>query len=263
MAKKTIQKVNPLNGKIEFYDEETGELLFVQSDSIRKLNSPSKRVRESSAVRVPKWVWKKNKNGVPVMVPSNGDAYDVPDDFQAFVADKEAWLNIATLISDGNTITDIAKMEGMPPRYIIFNWYLKNDSFKELVDEARRIRADSYHDKLAKLAKTVKNDTARADKVKADIYKHLMAVNDRDRFGSQTKVVGDPDAPISFVVETGIRKAVAETREIIDVTPDKASESGDRNGLCTQATPAGDPPGLEEVQCPSDPPPVREDGSMH
>ena len=241
MARKE-KRVESDVGEIEIRDAETGELIAKQMESKGNLERieegrPPKRKKAHT-----KWIWKKNKNGVPLLVENAQNAWELPDDYQAIRAEKQLHLNIAMLVSEGHTFTAISKFDNMPPRYVLFNWYARCPEFKVLIDEARRLRAEHYHDKLAEVAETVKEYNAKSSKVKADIYKALMAVGDRERFGTQTKVVGDPNAPIAFIIDTGIRRQEqeppipVESRVINEGPPEDHID-----GLQAPTTPERDP----------------------
>lgn len=194
------------NGLLEFYDEETGVVT-----SRQKMNKQNEqRLAEGKEFKTQKalnYRWKKNKNGKYLYVRGDLDASDMPDNYEMVKHDKGLCLDIAEHVAAGLTFKEISQLEGFPNQRIIFEWCVKDPEFRELINEARKVRAECYHDKLYELSEEVTENSSRSARVKADILKHLMSVNDRDRFGAQTKVVGDPNAPISFIVDTGIRRS--------------------------------------------------------
>lgn len=223
MQRKTICRENEKDGSLEFVDEQTGEVVAVQKQSKtneRLIAEGKKPLARRAAIH---YKWKKNKNGIPILVPNTFPQKEVdklPDDYVYFRNDEELLLNICLLISNGYSLSRVGEVEGMPPRSVVFNWYYKDPIFRGMVDEARKIRAEFYHDQVHDIAEKVKERNAKSSKVKLEAYKHLMAVNDRERFGQQTKVVGDPSKPISFVIDTGIHSLpMQEGKETIDVTP--------------------------------------------
>lgn len=113
---------------------------------------------------------------------------------------------ICLLVSEGFSLEEIGRMEAMPSRFIIGHWVTVNKRFAEELQKARTLRAEYYHDSIHGIAHTVKEGTAKSDKVKLDALRYLAGVNDPDRFGNRTKLVGDPNAPVGITVETGIRR---------------------------------------------------------
>lgn len=156
--------------------------------------------------RVDAYVWKKNKNGTPILVERGVDARDLPDDYECFSRDALTYQIIADAITGGSNFTEISRKPGMPPLRTIYNWLERDPKFKAMIDLAKKQRADRFHDEVQHVAKNVKEKNSKSSKVKIDAYKYLMEVGDREQYGSQTKVVGDPNAPVQFIVNTGIKR---------------------------------------------------------
>lgn len=157
-------------------------------------------------------IWKKNRNGKQLLVPRDMDGFlvwNLPDDYLHYSEDLDVQSQIAVELAEGATLTHISQMPGMPNKVAIFHLMHRNEGFREMIEFARKVRAECYHDKFSDLADSVDEGTARSHKVKSEIYKHLMSVGDRDRFGAQTKVVGDASQPVTFIVDTGIRRLEA------------------------------------------------------
>lgn len=160
----------------------------------------------------------KNKNGKTVYVPKGTDLFLVhnyPDDYNYIGSNHDLQEIILVEVANGKTVTKVAEDLEIPFS-IILDFSRRNEDFGDRLNEARRYRAESYHDKIANIADVVDEGTSKSAKVKTEIYKHLMAVGDRDRFGSQQKIVGDPNQPVTFLVDTGIRRdAMAAGGEVI------------------------------------------------
>jgi hypothetical protein len=80
---------------------------------------------------------------------------------------------------------------------------------------------------LVEVAEDVEEDNARSSKVKADVYKHLMGVNDRERFGQEKKQDAGP-AVVNIVFNTGINRepiqidnAIPAEGRVIEPEPDE------------------------------------------
>lgn len=210
--KKVVARERDEDGTLEFVEVETGKVVGVQMQSKKN----KKRIAEGKKPYARKasrhWRWKKNKNGTPLLVPYNVDAKNLPDNYSFFNSDKALCLDIALLVSQGETLSSIARMEGMPPSTVIFNWYYRDEDFKGLVDEARKMRAEFYHDKIHDVAEDATEDNSKSSKVKLDAYAKLASWGDRDRFGNQTKITGDANQPVSFVFNTGINRPELEDK---------------------------------------------------
>jgi len=114
---------------------------------------------------------------------------------------------IADLVTKGKTIEYISGLPGMPKRSTISNWQAKNDSFRALMDQARKDRAEVFHDEIVKDVDEdhkADKDEVQARKLKLDRLKWLASKGDPERFGDRTKVSGDSDAPLQIIVSTGI-----------------------------------------------------------
>jgi hypothetical protein len=119
---------------------------------------------------------------------------------------------IANYISQGKTIKEVTELAGMPSRNTISNWQAKNDDFRNLMEQARKDRAEAFHDEIASDISedhAADKDEIQARKLKLDRLKWLASKGDPERYGDRTKVSGDSNAPLQIVVSTGIiRKPV-------------------------------------------------------
>ncbi len=168
---------------------------------------------------VTRYCWRKNKNGVPLFVQIEQDADDLPDDFQLFPQTPENMLNVVQMVADGKTLRNIQKIPGMPPVSVVLRWCSQDEKFKEAIAEARKSRAEVYHDAIENVAFNAKEGNAKSSKVKIDALKFLAGVNDRERFGQQVKASIDVSAPVNIIFHTGIERdkpieAEAVTHEV-------------------------------------------------
>ncbi len=210
----------------------------------------------------------KNKNGKTIYVPKDTDLFlvhEYPDDYNYLEANPELQEALIESVTEGSTVTKAAKDLGMPISVVL--WFSRcNEDFHDALIEARKFRAEVYHDRLALIADEVDETTSKSSKVKADVFKHLMEVGDRDRFGTQKKIIGDPNAPVSFIVDTGIRRLPEEAAvptegrtlgESEDQGRPESDNDEDQHGLPAPLPPAPDPLPAEEVLSPCLPPPIR------
>lgn len=202
----------------------------------------NKRLPKLNSHNLDCWIWKKNKNGKMLLVRRGADATDLPDNYGQEAGEDGLKSVIAQMISNGSSFHKLSMHDGFPHTMTMYRWYNNDPEFKKMVDEAKKIRATLYHDNLQEVAETVKEGNAKSYKVKADIYKHLMAVGDKDQYGQQTKIVGDPNAPISFIVDTGIRRAVSPpTINVESVVIDDGPAEGNIDGVPAEDSPERDP----------------------
>lgn len=240
-----IQRKLP-DGRTEYIDRLTGELKFIGKASVsdeqrKKDGSPVRNVVESVRER---YVWKNNKNGVPLLVGKHDNARDLPDDYQLFKYNNELALNICQLIAEGMTLKRIGQMKDFPPSSVILHWYFKDEQFREAIDNARKMRAEVFHDELVNIAETVREEDTKSAKVKIDAFKYLMEVNDKERFGTVPKMPSTENT-FTFVFDTGINRE----KEVIDVQAESIRETPDTGGV-PEAGPSDE--GEESHECPSD-----------
>jgi hypothetical protein len=82
------------------------------------------------------------------------------------------------------------------------------------VDKAREIRAGYYHDVAIEKAEKVTRNTVAQTKLQVETYKWAAEKGDPNRYGTRTKIVGDPDQPVAIIVETGIRESQPKPIEV-------------------------------------------------
>lgn len=111
---------------------------------------------------------------------------------------------------------------------LVVRWRREHPEFAEALKEARRDRAEVYHDRALQIAEASTEENAKRARIQIDTNKWAAEKANPAEFGNQTKVVGDSTQPISFVVNTGVRRASDEGyRPEREVTPG-VSGSGDQ-----------------------------------
>jgi hypothetical protein len=132
-------------------------------------------------------------------------------------------------LAEGDTAKNICSDEHFPPYYIVNYWRARHPEFKRMYEEAKRSRAEMFHDHIVDIAEEVDEDNAKSAKVKIDAYKHLAAVGNPDEYGSKTKISGDPTAPLSFIFNTGIDRSPPkeEPEEAIPVESKEVEDDGE------------------------------------
>lgn len=115
--------------------------------------------------------------------------------------------HIVQLISEGRTLSEISKMQGMPSSSVIAKWQKESEDFKSRVVEARKVRAERFHDAVVEASSITPHldkDSIPAAKLHFEQLKWLSMVGDPTRYGNKTTIGGDSNAPVTFLVKTGI-----------------------------------------------------------
>lgn len=226
--KKNIHYQKTEDGRMVLFDEDRKVIGTQKMSKANQLRvAQGKKPVDFSGIT--RHTWKKNKNGVPLFVQSEMDATDLPDDFELYPQTEEMMLCVVQLVADGKTLKTIGQTPGLPPVSVVMRWANKSDEFKTMLAEARKSRAEVYHDAIEYVAFNAKEHNAKSSKVKIDALKFLASVNDRDRFGQQAKVAVDVNTPINIIFHTGIERekpieAEAVTQEPVkldDIKPSK------------------------------------------
>ena len=114
---------------------------------------------------------------------------------------------IISKLLEGKTITSICKHESMPPIAAVYRWRRQHPDFDEKINEARRFAAEIMHDKVLDLAdETTCKEDVHVNEFKSKQWKWSAEKNDPEKFGTRTKIVGDPNQPLGIILDTGIRR---------------------------------------------------------
>jgi len=115
---------------------------------------------------------------------------------------------ICQRIAEGAAITRLCKEEGIPSYCVLSMWRTEHPEFEEKLERARRDRAEFYADKAVHEAtkEGITKDEVPAQRLKHEGYKWGAGVDNPERYQNRTKLVGDPNAPVSFIIETGVRR---------------------------------------------------------
>lgn len=219
MPSDVIVEVCQVTGLMRGISAVTGEVVWKQ-----RADGASKAVRSENTHTM---------NGQKIEVPTeDGGTMVVPYNPKFLVKHNELWPYVEEIanevcrrIMEGETLKKITSTKGMPPMYIINRWRSSVPGFRQMMEDARKLRADMYHDELVEVVENVTEENAKSAKVKLDGYKHLAAVGDPDTYGSKTKISGDANAPLSFVFQTGIDRQALEENPPIEAEGGTVDES--------------------------------------
>lgn len=109
-------------------------------------------------------------------------------------------------VTEGKTLTQVAKIEGIPPIHILYKWLREYPEFKSQLNEAKKSRAEWRADQVMAIAdeEDIDEDAVPGKRLRKDILQWGAEMDDRATFGKQQKIVGDASQPIAFTVVTGV-----------------------------------------------------------
>lgn len=189
-------------GLIEAVDMTTNEIVGVQH-SLKSLGENS----ELSKIITPdgKEVW--IERGLTV----KGDALNAYLPTRTF-SQVHADLLIQMIV-DGSTLLKACRELHL--EYSIVNkWKADHAEFRGRLDQARKDRAEFQHDKILEIAEESKDS-----KLQIEALKWSTEKNDPDKYSPKTTLKGDKNAPLSFVLSTGIDRGGEPPAETKDITP--------------------------------------------
>ena len=213
-VKTTYAEINPDTGMVEVIDMVTGEVVAIYGNPTRTLD-----ITELDTMEV------ETDNG-KVLVPKGLDLSGYRFHRRSFcgiTADI-----ICQRIVEGESLYRICKDPNMPSYSTVCKWKRNNSDFVEDLDQARVDRSEYYADQAIHegMEITHKDDVPVAT-LKHNVMKWAAGVGDAGRYGTKTKIVGDVNAPVSFIIDTGIRRSgdegynideSVETHKLIDAT---------------------------------------------
>jgi hypothetical protein len=117
---------------------------------------------------------------------------------------------ISELIAQGATLSQISLLPEMPSAIQIQRWIKTDTEFSEKIEYARKARAEFYADIAATVAAKTTSKNAKQNRLKVDTLKWRAGCDDPDRYGQRTKITGDAEKPLTFLLDTGFRTAESE-----------------------------------------------------
>ena len=127
---------------------------------------------------------------------------------------KEAGEIVAGMIAQGMTPLSIERLPGMPTAFDLRRWESTHKEFASLLSLARKAYADYLADSALEIADQSEYRSFQSDKIKVDLALKLAAAHDPERYGNKTKITGDPNAPLTFLIDTGIRRGEGDGKPI-------------------------------------------------
>lgn len=177
------------------------------------------------------YTWKRLPTGkrVRVMV---GEDVSALENVGASIYTSEKGDAVVELWMQGKTFAEIGKIPGMPPASALYRWMQRHPGFREQIKAAKEIRAVYCAEKAIEHAEEAKEFDVQSRRLKVDTMKWAAGVLDPESYGTRTKVVGDKNAPVAFIIDTGIQRDPAPT----DVPPTSAALPAPEQSTTTPTT---------------------------
>lgn len=177
---------------------------------------------------------RKSEDGVirkPVKIPANNlhqvltpdgklvwavkgvNPYDLPKTHYPF---NEVTMDVICMrVTEGATITELGEEDGFPPAHVMYRWVRKYKEFGKNLIQARKDRAHYFADQVIDIAnQTTKKGEVPVNQLKINANKWAAEKGNSSEYGNSTTVKGDKDNPVTFVIDTGIRREIEEKEPI-------------------------------------------------
>jgi hypothetical protein len=127
-----------------------------------------------------------------------------PEKKPKFVYTLEIGNAICDLVRQGMTVSRISGISGMPPAGVVYRWLGANPDFRDKLEQARRDRAEVFHDKVLELVGDgdIHKEDVPGIKLAVDTYKWAAEKNDPERFGTR-KPDSESHGPTVIMIDTG------------------------------------------------------------
>lgn len=123
---------------------------------------------------------------------------------------------ICEKVRTGTTISAIARDPQMPSLSAIYAWMSTNVEFKRRINDARKARAEHYHDLALDIALSTDNkDEVPVNRLKIDTLKWAAEKNDPERFNKPTAAPA-VQGGINIVLDLGMGNTPIPTNYDID-----------------------------------------------
>lgn len=159
--------------------------------------------------------WVKMANGKALWVPKGTDPGIQPH--KQWIYNQVTCDHVCDSLVEGETMMDIGKQKGMPNTRMLYRWMASYPEFRKAVKEAKKLRAEYYHDKVIDTADKTTSAKSKGDRVKISAYKWAAETGSPEEFG--TKRREETKDPIVMIhIDTGIKRPDIETAIEVDGT---------------------------------------------
>mgnify|MGYP006383066755 CR=1 FL=1 len=144
----------------------------------------------------------------PILVPPH-----LPQHFLLAIRDRYVAYNsflvdiICQRITEGEPLTKICQTYGFPSYSTFCKWRREHPEINELLDQARRDRAEFMRDQAMEVALGATERTVDSSTLKHAAFKWGAQVDDKERYSPTSKVQMENSQPLQIIVNTGIMTA--------------------------------------------------------
>lgn len=207
-TKRYYWELNTHTKLLEKYDALTGKLVAIQKDDTKTVQGPGLEERQLM-------------DGQVVLVEKGVDTSAVEHlTVRAKTYDAVIVEIICQQLAEGGSLTAICKKAGMPTYATLCRWRRIFPEVDQMLDRARKDRAEYLRDKLMEEAMGADEDTVAVAKLRVDTLKWAAGKDDPNKYEAKPDKTQVNVAPSVIIVQTGIdRGAVNDqnSNEIKDI----------------------------------------------
>lgn len=195
------------SGLIEAIDKLTGRVIAVQATPKDLLEQKWDNLVRIDTPEGPVWLEK-------------GLNYDIIANVKGVPYSKVIGDLLCEKIVQGEGLVKACELVGTP-YHVVKRWERDSESFRDQLKQARLDRAEYFHDEIIEKAR------AKAEiKDELNALKWAAEKGNPERYGTQTKITGDKDSPVQFIISTGITRE-EPPREVAPQQLEKDAKSND------------------------------------
>jgi hypothetical protein len=114
------------------------------------------------------------------------------------------------MVERGLTLSQVCKLDGYPKLTTVMRWQKVYPEIKQKLDDAREMQGEQFFTKMVnnlnEMPDDLNRDEVQVQKLKFEKLKYLAGVSNPYRYGSRTIHSGDAQAPVQFIISTGINR---------------------------------------------------------
>lgn len=200
------------DGILETIDISTGNVVALSSTE-----SSANSILSGSELIPKKFVEVVMPSGEKLLVDNSIDLASIDKSFSSHQLSPILKDKIFEYIASGDSLYTIAKKrKNMPPYSLLLRWYHRYQEFRDMVDTARKFRAEYLYDRVMENASRLENDQLTKTKVEAitsatNFLKWGTEVSDPVSYGNKKDA---NQGGVTIIVNTGVDRT---PEDVIDV----------------------------------------------
>lgn len=134
-----------------------------------------------------------------------------------------------TMVEKNLSLKKVCEENGMPPYSVVCRWRRQHQEFRQMLEDARRDRAELLAEEALELADDADEDADAISKarLRVDVRKWAAEKADPDKFGAKKAVDGNGSVSVTLVLNTGIvREGDPGFKEVTPYGENKAALQG-------------------------------------